>query len=228
MQKPHIVRVAVLSACLLACAAYLERATTFEPVPIRRPLAQLPMQMNGWEGTAGADFDKEVLSVLGVDEYINRVYRPQAGPAIGLYVGYYRSQRTGDTMHSPMNCLPGSGWLPVKSGRAIVQLPQASEALRDPATPSTIEINRYVVQKSGESMLVFYWYQSHGRVVANEYWSKIYTVLDAIRLNRTDAALVRVVVPIPESEGKTEQQMEQLGVDFVRTLMPLLGHHLPV
>ena len=62
------------------------------------------------------------------------------------------------------------------------------------AATSTIEVNRVVIEKGLDRQVVLYWYQSHGRVVASEYWGKIYTVVDAIRLNRTDAALVRVIV----------------------------------
>ena len=150
--------------------------------------------------------------------------------SLGFYVGYYESQRQGDTMHSPMNCLPGSGWAPIKSGRATIPLDRASDVTgaTRPGYPSAIEINRYVVQKSGESMLVLYWYQSHGRVVASEYWGKLYMVLDAMRMNRTDAALVRVVIPMAGPDSASEAQAEQLGSAFVRSMMPRLAQHLPV
>lgn len=230
MQTQQVTRVALLSACLVACAMFLWRATTYEPVPIRVPLAAFPMQLSRWQGAYGEQFSKDVLAVLGVDDYLNRVYRADGGPALGLYVGYYQSQRQGDTMHSPMNCLPGSGWAPVKSGRTIVALDTAPRAslTGQSGYPSTVEINRYVVQKSGDNMLVLYWYQSHGRVVASEYWGKLYMVLDAIRMNRTDAALVRVVVPMATPDSASEQTAEQAGTAFVRAIMPRLVHHLPV
>ena len=53
-------------------------------------------------------------------------------------------------------------------------------------------INEYIIEKQGQRQLVLYWYQSHGRVIASEYWAKLYMVLDAIHLHRTDGALVRV------------------------------------
>jgi EpsI family protein len=144
---------------------------------------------------------------------------------LGLYIGYYQSQREGDSMHSPLNCLPGAGWLPVSSGRLAIPVQAPADSAS--AAAGTIEVNRYVVQKGGETMLVLYWYQSHGRVIASEYWGKIYMVLDAIRTNRTDAALVRVIVPMGSSGASSEQQAERLGSDFVKTIFPLLGQHLP-
>jgi len=210
-------RALVLTLCLVASAVTIGRASRSESVPPRAPLAQLPLQFDGFSGGRAPDLDPEVIKVLGVDDYINRVYRP-AGVRlpIGLYVGYYGSQRQGDTMHSPMNCLPGSGWQPVSSGRLAVDV-----------GGRTVEVNRYLVEKGGERMLVLYWYQSHGRVVASEYWGKIYMVVDAMRLNRTDAALVRVVVPVSQLEDRGEQAAETVGAGFVRAIFPLLEHHIP-
>ncbi len=218
-------RAIVLSGCLLASAYYLARATSYEQTPIRVPLSALPMQFASWQGTRAEDFDKETLAVLGVDDYISRVYRGPAA-ALGLYIGYYKSQREGESIHSPLNCLPGAGWLPISSGRMAIPVQAAADA--SPSTPaSTIEVNRYLVQKGDETLLVLYWYQSHGRVIASEYWGKIYMVLDAIRINRTDAALVRVIVPLTRTGSASEKQADQIGSDFVRALFPLLGQHLP-
>jgi EpsI family protein len=212
-------RTAALSLCLVVAAVFLARASTSEPVPVRAPLAELPFNIDQYRGTRSADMTPEVLAVLGVEEYLNRVYRGGTGLPVGLYVGYYASQREGDTMHSPMNCLPGSGWVPVQTDRLTVPLASA---------PGAIEINRVLVEKSGERMLVFYWYQSHGRVVASEYWSKIHMVVDAMRTNRTDAAMIRVVVPIPGNTSGVTAEVEQEAVSFVRALFPLLERHLPI
>ena len=121
-------------------------------------------------------------------DYLNRGYwEPGMNKALlGLYIGYFRSQRTGATIHSPKNCLPGAGWNPAQS--SVYQLP-----LDD---GRKVPINLYLIRKGLESEVVLYWYQSHGRVVASEYWGKFYLVYDALRLNRTDAALVRITVPV--------------------------------
>ena len=68
-----------------------------------------------------------------------------------------------------------------------------------------VPINLYVLRKDLDEQLVLYWYQAHGRVVASEYWGKFYLVCDAIRLNRTDAALVRITVPVDHgNEAKAQ------------------------
>jgi EpsI family protein len=212
-------RILVLSVIFLATTALLARAVRTEPVPVREPFDRLPLHIGGWEGQPQPQMDPKVLKVLGVDDYVDRIYRRTGESYVGLYVGYYRSQREGDTMHSPMNCLPGAGWNPAQ--RNVIEIQVTGEALR------TIRVNRIIVQKGMLKQLVLYWYQSHGRVVASEYWGKIYTVLDAIRTNRTDAALVRIISPIAGSEGEADITAETRAVEFARLLFPLLERHLP-
>ena len=210
-------RVVILGACLLVSAGALARASRTEPTAARMPLSQLPMELDGFTGSKAADLEPEVLAVLGLDDWLNRTYRPRAGgPFIGLYIGYWGSQREGDTIHSPMNCLPGAGWQPVQGGPVDIQVNGVPR-----------NINRYIIEKSGEQMLVLYWYQSHGRAVASEYWGKIHMVLDAVRLNRTDAGLVRVIVPIGRSDPAAEADADKIALDFIRQLFPRLDTHIP-
>ena len=220
-----IPRALLLSVCLVVSAVVLTQASRSEPVPLRLPLEQLPMQFPGWRGVRAPDLEPNVLQVLGVSEYLSRVYRADGSMLpVGLYIGYYQSQRQGETMHSPMNCLPGSGWQPVSSSKTTVPFESRDEA----SMLSSITINRYVVEKGDETMLVYYWYQSHGRVIASEYWGKIYTVIDALRMNRTDAALVRVIVPVVGHDKPAEVRAETVGLAFVRKMFPQLTNHLPL
>jgi EpsI family protein len=64
----------------------------------------------------------------------------------------------------------------------------------------TFVANKYVIENGNARELMIYWYQGRGRFIANEYWGKIYTVLDSVSLRRSDAAMVRVTVPITGSE----------------------------
>ncbi len=211
------IRLILLCLVLVAASAFIAHASRPEEVPIRASLSELPMQLGNWSGRQSPDMDSNVLAVLGVDDYINRTYYNSESLPAGLYIGYYRSQREGDTIHSPLNCLPGAGWNPVKNEHIAI----SAEGL-----PS-IEINRIIIAKGMEEQVVLYWYQSHGRVIASEYWGKIYTVLDALRTNRTDAALVRVICPVAGNDPKAEMLAEQNGTDFVKSLYPQLGRFLP-
>jgi EpsI family protein len=211
-------RVIILSALFLAAAGVISYASRPEIVPIRESLSGVPMKIGTWQGQDLPEMDSQVMAVLGVDDYISRVYHNEGLIPASLYIGYYQSQREGDTMHSPLNCLPGAGWNPMKRGHIKISVDGNSQ----------IEINQIVIQKGIEKQVVLYWYQSHGRVVASEYWGKIYTVLDALRTSRTDAALVRVVCPVIGSKPAAEISAEQSAQDFVKTLFPLLNQFLPL
>jgi EpsI family protein len=211
----------LLTTVLLAITAgYL--ATAQEPeVPLSAPLSTIPLDVDEWRGRNEPAFDDEILRVLGVDAYINRTYFSDGTPWVNLYLGFYASQRQGDTMHSPLNCLPGAGWLPVKQDRATFAVPGATGG------EAPITVNEFVIQKGLDRQLVLYWYQSHGRVVASEYTSKVYMVADAIRTNRTDGAMVRIVTPIVGDGVEAERVASVRARAFVEALFPHLTRTLP-
>ncbi|MBE3112721.1 MAG: VPLPA-CTERM-specific exosortase XrtD [Acidobacteria bacterium] len=227
--NPDMIRVLVVSACLIAGAVLIASASKSEVVPPRESFATFPIQIGTWRGEPAPRFDQQVLTVLGVDEYISRVYYRPDGRGVGLYVGYYQSQRQGDTMHSPLNCLPGAGWEPMRKVRPTLEVP--IEATPSPGNTGVgtraITINRIVIQKGLERQVVMYWYQSHGRVIASEYWGKIYTVVDSIRLRRTDSAMIRLISPVTGTDPAGEAAAEQAVTEFAREMFPLLSRYLP-
>jgi len=173
-------------AVLLAASAGMGFLTHGESTPPALPLSDFPKDVGGYRAVQDFSFDEQTLKVLGVTDYVNRAYYSPAKGELGLYIGYFRTQRTGAAIHSPKNCLPGAGWQPTVS--EIYQLSLADGR--------KVPVNLYVIRKDLDQQIVLYWYQSHGRVVASEYWGKFYMVADAIRLNRTDAALVRITAPV--------------------------------
>jgi EpsI family protein len=163
------------------------------------------MQM---EDLYGSDVPVEprIVRALGVSDYLSRRYQGLGYPAVFLYVGFYKSQRMGEFIHSPKNCLPGAGWEPVSTGHKVLTTPGGKRVL----------VNQYIVENGLHRQLVLYWYQSHGRIIASEYRSKIYMVLDALRLNRTDAALVRISTPI---NGKDQDGSIQRSAAFAEQFL---------
>jgi EpsI family protein len=213
-------RVLLLLLLLAAASGLVVRADRQEAVPLRKSFAAFPLEMDGWRSAREAPLDDQIVAILGVDDYVTRVYRKAGTPGVGLYVGYWESQRQGDSIHSPQNCLPGAGWAPVSRRDLAISRPAASPG--DDAV-----VNRYIIQKGVDRQLVLYWYQSHGRIIASEYWGKIALVTDAVRLNRSDAAVVRVMTPIVDGTAEAELMAEQTTSAFVRGLLPLLDEFLP-
>jgi EpsI family protein len=210
-------RLWLLAALFVASWGYIGHAMRPEAVPPRESLQQMPLQLDHWRGADAAPFSAEILATLGADDYIDRVYEGPGGDVVGLYVGYYESQREGDAIHSPLNCLPGAGWQPL--ARARTRLSVASAA----GEPT---VNRVLIQKGLDRQVVVYWYQSHGRIVASEYTSKALLIYDALRFNRSDAALVRIISPVLTSDVSDRSADDRI-VAFARTVLPRLGTYLP-
>ena len=186
-----------------------------EILPRHQDLNAFPAQISGMQAQ-DLPFSQDELRVLGPGEFLLRNYRSPGGQApINLYIAFFPSQRTGDTIHSPKNCLPGDGWMPLESQRIPLRNPDSSE----------ISVERYLVGRGADRDVVLYWYQAHGRVTPSEYWAKIFLVTDAIRMNRTDGALVRVVVPV--EPGANPAIAEKRGVDFAEAILPMLGSYIP-
>ncbi len=214
--KALMARARLVSALVLlgGVAMFLQARRQPETMVPYQGLETLPMQLSSWQGLE-IPIPQETRDVLGKGEFLQRLYRnPVEEASVDLFVAYFPSQRVGVTIHSPKNCLPGSGWSPVESKH--IPLPLKTGA---------IEVNRYIVAKGESRELVLYWYQAHGRAVASEYWAKFYLVKDAIELNRSDGSLIRIVTPIGENESPESAQ--QRATEFARTLMPALAQVVP-
>ena len=197
---------------LLALTAAVERTVSGAEAKVERePLESLPYLLGDWQGRPATPLAKDIVAVLGVDEHIYRAY-VRDGIPLSLYAGYYDSQRRGDTIHSPQNCLPGAGWHPVSSG--TLQL----EGIGEP-----VHVNRYVIQKELQRQVVLYWYHGRGRIIANEYTNKALLMWDAARLRRTNGGLVRIITPVTSS---TEAAVEHASA-FACTLVPALQRLMP-
>src|SRR5688572_11417210 len=178
----------LVSAVLIIQAGLLYGFNRTEITPAHKPLAEAPAAFGSWSQIGETAIEKDVQDVLKADDLLNRTYASGSHPVpANLFVAFFKSQRTGQAPHSPKNCLPGSGWVPSQSGVVNIDVPGRAEP---------IEANRYVVARADAKSLVLYWYQSRDRTVASEYTAKYYVVAYAIRHNRTDTALVRVIIPM--------------------------------
>lgn len=206
---------AVLAATglIVLQGALIYSAIRPEAIPAGRPLSQLPPTLGSWQLLQEGVVDADTQAVLKADDLLNRSYGSGSTGA-NLFVAAFRSQRNGKAPHSPKNCLPGNGWTPLNSGEMAIDVGRAAP----------IQVNRYVVAHGDERSLVLYWYQSRDRAIASEYTAKFWVVVDAMRLNRTDTALVRVVVPIV---NRDEDAALRSATDFVRSFYGTLREYLP-
>jgi len=205
-----------ISVALLVAGFALVRYTATAEVEVARaPLATLPRAIDGLMGSDDP-ITPQVLEKLALTDYVSRSYQGDDRRSVQLYIGFYASQRTGATYHSPRNCMPGSGWQILESATSQVPGPDGR-----PAT-----VNEMVIGKGTDRLIALYWYQDRGRVVANEYLAKIYLVWDAATRHRTDGSMVRVLVPAGIDEGDMEAARREARA-FAGALMPMLPAFIP-
>ena len=212
MKSPRYWTVVLL---LAGTALLLFARGNSDPIPPREPLSQLPHAFAGYTGS-DLQIGQETLDVLGAGDFLSRTYTGEGHSLpIGLFIGYFATQRTGVTIHSPKNCLPGAGW--VFESSQYVELSDA--------TGKAHPVGEYIISDGDNRQFVIYWYEAHGRSVANEYMAKIRMVTDAMRLNRTDGALVRVITVIDPREGASVARARAEA--FVTQLAPMLPRFIP-
>lgn len=206
------IRLWITAGILLGAFVLLHTVSHGEPIVSRQPLRELSFTLGNWTGEE-RPLQSQIVQAVMVSDYTNRVYFNPADVPVQLYIGYYASQRTGDTIHSPKNCLPGAGWDPIRSEYLRISLGDGRQ----------IVVNEYVIQRDQNKQLVFYWYQGRGRIIASEYAGKFWMVADAIYRNRTDGALVRLTTPLNDGEEKARARL----LNFTEILFPHLDELLP-
>jgi exosortase D (VPLPA-CTERM-specific) len=200
---------ALLLICLIVLTGSLI-ANRSEIVPERSRFVTFPTTIGEWHGRS-SELDSGTENSLALDDYVLADYNKLDGKAVNLYVAYYASQRTGESPHSPLVCIPGNGW-------SITRLDRLHT---DTAHP----LNRAIIERNGTKQLVYYWYEERGRIIASEYWSKWYLLSDAITKNRSDGALVRLITTI--APGETEGDADNRLRLFMHDLIPNLRGYLP-
>lgn len=216
-------RLWVVALLMCAAAVVLQVRGDVDRVLPSRPLTELP-SMIGSRAAIDIALDPEILDVLGKGFFLNRTYMPEGNVAekslsdripIGLFIGYFPTQRTGQAIHSPQNCLPGAGWVFQSSGVTDLTGP----------TGKKYSVGEYLISNGTSTQEVLYWYQMQGRSIANDYEAKLYTLADSIRYRRTDAALVRIITAVAPGEDRTDAHKRV--VDFGNQIVPLLPAYIP-
>jgi len=207
--------------CFTALVLYVRGDV--DRAPKASPLSELPATIAA-RTAVDVPLDAETLAVLGEGFYLNRVYHPSLALAssapeqntdIGLFIAYLPTQRTGQSIHSPQNCLPGAGW--------TIQSSQVAHFTGD--DDKQYEANDNLIVNGSQSDEVLYWYQLHGRSIASDYRAKIDTLADSIRLGRTDEALVRIITPLRQGESRDIARARAIG--FAKQVVGLLPAYVP-
>lgn len=188
-----------------ATIAYLHRD---EVIPVAPALSDIPDVIGRWRLAREDRVHGEALENLQPDAYVNRTYRSDDSMA-NLFIAYFNSQRDGRVPHSPKNCLPSSGWLPVWRRQVEVALPDGK---------APMVCNQFLIAKGREQMMVYYLYLTSRRAVASDYSARMFLALDAMRYNRTDTMLVRMIVPVQQNEEQSTRHLTDFAGQTLASL----------
>ena len=215
-EKTYTLNALIISGVLFLAGAYVHFGTSnVLRVPDRADLDFLPYEFEGWTSDV-QQVDTQTLEVLGADDFIITNMRNPERQPFNLYIAYLNMQRHGHSWHSPRQCIPGGGWQ-ITSHDVI---PTVTEDGRE------FHFNRIIIENRGTRQLLYYWYDQRGRKIANEFVMKSLLIFDAVRLRRTDGAMIRIMTPIPTGENIAEADARLLG--FMRELEPKLPTYIPL
>lgn len=209
-----------LKHTIIACAfmifttVFLNYVHSSENIHPNQPLSTFPTQFSEWKGIKQR-FDDKIYEKLGVDDYHLATYSAPGGKQVQLYIGFYQSQREGDIIHSPKNCMPGVGWKIIDSSIEELNVPETKY--------NSIKVIRFKIKNGIHEQMVLYWYQSRGRIISSEYLQKIYLILDSITRKRTDGSFVRLIAPLHGNEEQTTQTLKE----FAKKILPILTEYIP-
>jgi EpsI family protein len=206
----------VTAALILQGIVFYTVALRAENTPTTSPLDGFPTNVAGWQMYKDVKIEQETLDVLKADDTLNRVYvNPARDASTFLFIAFFKTQRYGQSPHSPKNCLPGNGYEPIESGVMTVAVPGRSEP---------VQVNRYLTARGDEKSVTLYWYQSHDRIIAGEFAARFWLIADSIRFHRSDTSLVKIVVPVRNGDADAATQT---AVDFMKAAFPPLVRQLP-
>lgn len=201
-------RLCTIALILLAMGGVRLWFEHFNSEPLAPHLERLPRTIGNWQALRDVELSQDTRKILRAESVLVRDYELAPGSRVQIFVAYYRNQHAGESMHSPRNCLPGSGWEQLSNSSLAVDM---GDGRRE-------TVNRYLVEKQGNKMLVVYWYQNHNRIIANEYLGKLYLMWDSIRHQYRDGAIIRITVPA--GNGLSEDQATEQVTQFIRSAAP--------
>jgi EpsI family protein len=201
------------AVAILSVQGIWSRVVSREPfLPSPPPLSGFPSRLGNWSEVMEERIPDESLAALGPDDFVARIYQsPGASAQAELFVAYYKTQLRAKNAHDPKVCLPGAGWNTIASRSELVSLK---------AGPS-MPVNYYRIKKDREERVVLYWFQTLNGVYTLEQQLKAHRLWDAVFENRTDMALVRLIVPVTSSgTAEADKSASELAPIVYTQMLP--------
>ena len=207
-KKPIYVALAIILAASISTLSIHHRD---EIIPKRETFVNFPLEINGWVGRK-YDFANNENEILKLKDYFLANFS-KANTNIDVYLGYTDSQRAGFVPHSPKACIPGGGWEITDTRLQSITID----------SENTFKVTRMLISKGASKQLIYYWFHQRGRNLSNEFPMKFALLYDAIKMNRTDGAIVRYSTVVRKSELEADIAL----TEFIRQSYPLFPRFIP-
>lgn len=202
---------ALLSAIIFfAAAGSYMNFHSFSPVHLKKNLDLFPQQIGNWAGSPGNSSFSGLFKDANVDQELNRVYHPNGGKTVALYIGYFEYQ---DSTRKVINYRTEDihrnlSFINVNAGPGEV-----------------LEINKSLQRGKAKDSLVFFWYDLNGRIVTRRLTAKLYTAWSGLIRGRSNGAIVILNCDVAPNEdlNRAEEEVKE----FIRAAYPLFREYLP-
>jgi len=182
-------------------------------VPVNKPLVDISKNLDEWTMVGQYNFDAQTLEVLKPTDYLYRSYKDRAGNRVSLYLGYHSGGPGSGQIHSPKQCLPGSGWFELSEIKRTIQV-----------AGKELPFVQAVYQNDDQKELFFYFFQVKGQVLTDEYSLKIAEITNSIFHKRRDSAFIRISIPFQEDLSDATE----VGERFLASIYPQIASVLPL
>lgn len=202
-----------LVLCLLSSVAFYGHVLRFQKVEVNNipDFSEVPLEIGDWKGQ-DFTFGEDVLDVLKANRTFFRRYVNSSGTEVWLFIGYWADQKYGAQPHSPLHCLPGSGWNIVSN-----KLIPLAGGTSGNGTASDARANFAMIGNDDSRKAMLYWYQTRSGYLPKELSVKLDLARNALMRKPTDAAFIRLTSPA--ANGSAEMQLQVLQ-QFWRTIQP--------
>ena len=181
-------------------------------VPLNKPFTEFPAHNQQWHMVSQSMMSTEVLEVLKPTDYIDRRYISDTNVPVSMYIGYHGGGRDSGGIHSPKNCMLGSGWREEPETQITINV-----------AGGKLNVNKAVYQNGAMKQLLLYWYMVKGVPVTSEYLRKAYEIMNSTLYRRTDAAFIRISMTYDNDEGPAFAA----GIKFINDFYPFITEFLP-
>ena len=210
MEKRFFLRVGILCIAFLCCYFIINFVSHVKAIPLKTPLyISFPKKIAEWKSTENQIMDPKVARILHVDDYIWRRYKNEKGEILDVYISYFSYVDRIKTYHSPLNCMPGSGWNIYKVESVPIYLSKNKK----------VNVSCLFLKKGSNVLKAIYWYQCRSRILDSEIKERIYRIADSVLKRRTDGAFIRIICL---TNGVSKEELSRFCVNVIKILYKIL------